>query len=277
MIENNKIFLFSLDVEDVRIGSVNGLTYTPRVAINSQIYLNWLSKNRFKGTFFVVGEVAKMYPSLINEIISEGHEIGCHTMQHKILSQYTEDEFKKDLADNVSTLISLGATNITGFRAPSYSLKKDTQWVYKILKELGFLYSSSVLPAKNPLYTGWPEFGRKSKIAAEGILEIPLTINRVGPFLLPVVGGIYFRALPRFVLKRFVRLNAANEPLVGYFHPFDVDSEQERFMQGGINNNKLYNWLMYYNRGSVIDKLNSIIDQGFRVITYREYINSCLK
>jgi polysaccharide deacetylase family protein (PEP-CTERM system associated) len=273
----NDQFLFSIDVEDVRLGSANGLSFKPRVSENIDIYLTWLRNHNFKCTFFVVGETAALYPSVIKEIISEGHEIACHTMQHKVLSQYTQDEFQNDLENNVEILLKLGVKEIIGFRAPSYSLTKNTEWVYDILKRNGFVYSSSVLPAKNPLFKGWPEFGVTPREIKNGIIEIPITVGRLGPLKIPVAGGIYFRALPLIVLKYMIKKRrSVDNPLVGYFHPYDIDTEQERFMQGGINNNKIYNWLMYYNRGSVLTKLNLVIENGYKVQTYSEYLKSGL-
>jgi hypothetical protein len=68
-----KHFLFSIDLEDVRLGATNGLSYEPRVIQNVEKYLKWLNHNRFTCTFFIVGETAAIYPSIISEIISEGH------------------------------------------------------------------------------------------------------------------------------------------------------------------------------------------------------------
>lgn len=72
--QSKKTFLFSVDLEDVRLGVVNGESYKERVPININKYLNWLNKHRSKCTFFTTGHVAKKYPSLINEIVSEEHE-----------------------------------------------------------------------------------------------------------------------------------------------------------------------------------------------------------
>ena len=79
--------------------------------------------------------------------------------------------------------------------ADVFSLTEKTQWAYDILAELGIRYSSSVLPAPNPLF-GWPEFGVSARRMTSGVLEIPMTPARVGPLRVPVGGGVYFRVLP---------------------------------------------------------------------------------
>ncbi len=266
-------FLFSVDVEDVRLGVKDGYKYKERVPYNTRIYLKWLSEKNFKSTFFVTGDVGEKYPFLIKEIVEQGHEIACHTSKHIGLDEYTEEGFFDDMRNNISVLKKAGATDIEGFRAPSYSLTKQTEWVYPILKELGITYSSSVLSAKNPLY-GWPEFGDRPRMTSSGILEIPLTIGKLGPLIIPYVGGIYFRAIPQIFIQKMVgKTTKKGLPLVGYFHPYDIDSGQERFMHGGIKNNHFYNWLMYYNRKNVLKKLNILLDSGNNIITYKKYID----
>jgi hypothetical protein len=72
--------------------------------------------------------------------------------------------------------------------------------------------------------------------------------------------------LVRFLFKR--RL-AAGEPVVGYLHPFDVDTDQERFPFPDMN--PFYGWLMYQKRGAVFPRLDRIFAAGVEVVTYAEY------
>ena len=274
---NKKIYLFSIDLEDVRLWIQGGEKYKERVPANTHAYMKWLQKYNAKCTFFTVGEVAEKYPSLIKEIISEGHEIACHTNKHIPLNQQTPEEFKKDLSENVQHLVNAGATNITGFRAPIFSLTEKTKWAYKILEELKFTYSSSVLPAKNPLY-GWENFGAEPRKIDGKLMEIPMTVGKVGPLTIPYGGGTYFRMLPGIMIRRKMKQHTVpTNPLLGYFHPYDIDMEQEHFMHPGINNSKIYNWLMYYNRSTVFNKLDMVMDEGFKICTYKDYCENILK
>lgn len=269
------IFLFSIDLEDVRMGVGHGNLFKERVPFNTHVYLKWLNDNNSKCTFFVVGQVAEMYPSIIDEIVKEGHEIACHTMVHKILSNYTPSEFDLDLQKNIEVLYKAGAVDIRGFRAPSYSLNKNTSWAYPILKRHGIEYSSSVLPARNPLFNGWPDHIKSPATSSSGILEIPLTVGKIGILTIPILGGIYFRTLPVLIIKSMIKFRRyQKDPLVGYMHPFDIDTEQEKFMHGGINNNRFYNWLMYYNRGSVFSKLDSLLEAGYKISPYANFSSS---
>jgi polysaccharide deacetylase family protein (PEP-CTERM system associated) len=271
------IFLFSIDLEDIRLRLDNPEKYEERVPINTHRYLNWLSSYNQKCTFFVTGDIAVLYPSLINEIISEGHEIACHTNAHIPIDQLTPGEFKLDMEKNIEVLQQAGAGKIEGFRAPICSLTPKTKWAHDVLTELDFSYSCSVLPAKNPFY-GWEDFGYSPKRINDKLVEIPLTMGKFGPLVVPAIGGVYFRALPLFSIKRVARRCIKNNiPAVGYFHPYDIDSEQERYMNPGINDSHFYNFLMYFNRSKVFERLDIIMKQGFNMMTYADYVNNNLK
>ncbi len=268
---NKPTYLFSIDLEDVRMWMDKGSSYQERVIENTSSYLTWLTENRIKTTFFTVGDIAERYPELIQEIVHKGHEIGCHTNNHIALDLQTKDQFKVDLEANMESLFKAGAKELFGFRAPIFSLTEKTIWAYEVLKELEFEYSSSVLPAKNPLY-GWENFGFKPK-SIEGVLEIPMTLYKIAILNVPIGGGTYFRLLPSFMIKRGMRSisNQSKERYVtGYFHPYDIDIEQERFMHPGINNSKLYNKLMYIGRKGVFPKLDQI-KKEYQFLTYKAF------
>jgi polysaccharide deacetylase family protein (PEP-CTERM system associated) len=266
-----KNYLFSIDLEDVRFWMENGLKYSERVPLMTERYLEFLQNHNFKITFFVVGDVAKVYPNLIRKIVEGGHEVACHSNKHIPIDKQNHQSFSEDLAENIKVLHDCGVENLYGFRAPIFSVIEKTKWVYPILADLGFVYSSSVLPAKNPLY-GWPEHER-NVVIHEKIVEIPMTLFNFGITSIPAGGGIYFRLMPPFILRNiFNRKWKSEQPILGYFHPYDIDDKQEHFMHPGINNNKISNKLMYVNRSKTLLKLEKIFKTGCRVIPYFEYV-----
>lgn len=287
---NTPLFMFSIDLEDVRTMIPNGECYRPRVPAMTHLYLNFLRKHNAKCTFFIVGRTALENRSLIAEIISEGHEIACHTHTHQPLTEMTPDTFRDDLKQNIQALTDCGAKSITGFRAPTFSLVKATAWAYDVMAQQGIEYSSSVLPAKNPLF-GWEEFGTaprqvengKVGIArddsgaggASGVVEIPMTLLTSRFLTAPFGGGVYFRALPWPVISRcFRRHNVRSSAVLSYFHPYDIDTEQERFMHPGIKNSRFYNWLMYRNRAAVFTRLERVLAMGYKIDTYSNFVQS---
>ena len=233
-------------------------------------YLDWLDQVGSKCTFFVVGRTAEAYPDLVREIIHRGHEVGCHSHSHVPLTDLGERAFRSELERNIESLVKCGATEIAGFRAPTFSLIEATQWAYGVLKALKFRYSSSVLPARNPLF-GWRGFQGERTI--QGIQEIPVSVGFF-PFRVPFGGGVYFRCLPRMILNRLFDDAAARlSPVIGYFHPYDIDVRQERFMHPHLGNSRLLNRLMYINRDEVFERLDRVLRSGFTIISYREYVS----
>lgn len=273
--KNKGNLLFSIDLEDVRDQVSNGSTYREGVPENTQRYLEFLQQHNTKATFFVVGNVARKYPSLIKEIIADGHEIACHSDKHIQLNEQTPEEFLEDVRRNLDSLYTAGAEDVIGYRAPTFSLTEQTQWAYGCLSESGFKYSSSVLPAANPLF-GWKEFGRKPKYV-QGVYEIPITLHAI-PFLqLPLAGGVYFRVIPYPLINYSARYHLKlGGPITTYLHPYDIDTSQERFMHPDLDNKKYLNYLMYVNRSKVLKKLESLLSIS-KPISYKEYYLSHAK
>lgn len=252
------IFLFSIDLEDIRFRMKGGLKYRERVPALTHRYLEFLDKHNAKCTFFTVGDVAEKYPALVREIYRRGHEVACHSASHIPLDEMNQEQFKDDLKKNMEALIHAGVKEIFGYRAPVFSLTEKTKWAYEILESFGFRYSSSVLPAQNPLY-GWKAFGSSPRKIGN-ICEIPMSVNSFLGKEIPFSGGVYFRVLPFFMIKKCFQENFRNNLAVpGYFHPYDADTEQERFMHPGIKESGFYNYLMYFNRKNVFTRLEKIM------------------
>jgi len=261
-------YLFSIDLEDPRDTIEDGLRFPDRVPHNTERLLAFLQQYRARTTFFVVGHIARRHPELIRSIVSAGHEVACHTTSHIPLTERTAETFRTDLEENIALLQAAGATDINGFRAPIFSLTKNTPWVYEVLRDMGFAYSSSVLPAPNPLY-GWPEHGGAVRDHG-GVLEIPVTLL---PLLNVPSGGVYFRVLPKVLLAPWFRARQkSSEAVVGYLHPYDIDTSDTRYTFAGFEQKPLFNQLMYVGRASVLDKLRAVMDMGFEILPYRDWV-----
>ena len=270
MSKDKNIFLFSVDLEDVRDFIPDGHQYREAVPQNTLRYLDWLDKVKASATFFVVGKTARDYPDLIREIIKRGHEIACHTDTHLHLTKISEADFRQDCDSFLNTMTKLGATSVKGFRAPTFSMVERSRWAYRVLHDFGFTYSSSVLPSTNPIF-GWPEFNGEGMY--DGIYELPMNIGS-WPFKVPFGGGVYFRFFPTFILKRlFAQTFSQQRPVLSYFHPYDVDTEQERFMHPHLNDSRVLNWLMYVRRSEVFDRMEYLMRSlDAEILRYDRYI-----
>lgn len=263
-------FLFSIDLEEftpARPGLDFRRTALPKL---TECYLEFLRRHKMKATFFIVGEVARQFPSLVREIGCEGHELGCHTDAHQPLTGHTPASLREDLKRNLESVRSCTSSLVTGFRAPVLSLTEKTRWAYEILGELGFCYSSSVLSASNPLH-GWPSFGVAPR-TVDGILELPVTLGIFAGMRMPIGAGTYFRCLPFGAIRRsFAKCASNGDPIIGYFHPYDIDTRQQWVMNSGVRGNPLLNAMLYINRSHTLRRLESIVTAGFRIMTYHEY------
>lgn len=271
----DKYFLFSIDLEDVRFRMDDGRKYAERVPQMVEKYLDFLNRHNSKCTWFTCGDLAREYPSIIKMLVDEGHEIACHSDLHIPLTRMNEESFASDLKRNIESLMNAGARNIVGYRAPIFSLIPETRWAYEVMAQQGIAYSSSVLPAPSPFY-GWPNFGEHPRMV-DNVLEIPMTLGQFFHLQVPIGGGVYFRLYNPWALrKNFERHLAMGRAVVSYFHPYDIDTGQERFMHPDINNRKLYNFLMYYNRSSVIKRLDNLMEIGLKIVPYRDYISEVM-
>jgi len=209
---------------------------TDRVRESTRIVLDLLANHDVRATFFIVGEVAREYPDLINQVRAEGHEIASHGHTHTPLFDLDPASFREEL--RASTAAIEDATGVTprGFRAPNFSVTRETEWAFDVLRAEGFRYDSSVFPVRTPMYgvSGAPtapycpapgdpfEAGRPDP---GSLLELPLAVFH--PLLrLPIAGGFYARLLPRAVLARGIRtLNDRNVPATIYFHPWEFNPD----------------------------------------------------
>jgi polysaccharide deacetylase family protein (PEP-CTERM system associated) len=259
-VEARQPLLLGIDLEDVRDQIPNGHQYQDSLKGNVLRLLKSLGESQAKGTFFTVGALARRHPELIREIASQGHEIAAHGDNHTQLTKMTPKEFAEDLKRNLSALAEAQSNNVVGFRAPTFSLTPKTQWAYEILAEHGVTYSSSVLPARNPLF-GWPDFGLHARVVSEtsGVLEIPMTLHAKPLPQVPLAGGIYLRVVPFALTLWSLKRQNSQAPITTYIHPYDIDTAQERFMHPDLNENKAMNWLMYVNRDKALHRLGQLI------------------
>jgi polysaccharide deacetylase family protein (PEP-CTERM system associated) len=257
--------LVGIDVEDPRDDMVNGERFPPRVPQLVDTYLTFLRRYDAHATFFIVGKVARRHPEMVRSIVAGGHEVACHSDAHIPLERQDRAALREDLLRNLDALHSAGASEVRGYRAPCFSLVAATAWSYEVLAELGFLYSSSVLPARNPRY-GWPGFGSDARLCSN-VVELPVTLHPHR--LLPVpMGGVYFRALPGPILRHGLkRRRRQSRPVLTYLHPYDMD-EGQGFAHPSFRPWSPYGLLMRANRGAVLPRLEMAHRLGFRFEPY---------
>jgi polysaccharide deacetylase family protein (PEP-CTERM system associated) len=265
-------FLFSVDLEDIRQLVPHGTRLRDRVEITTRPLLDLLRRHGGVGTFFVTGDVAHRYPELVAEIAADGHEIACHSYAHQPLDRLDATRLREDLERCRKAYSRAGVEHVVGFRAPLGSMTERTRWAYEVLRDMGFEYSSSVLAARSPIY-GWPEFGGDEPRRQDGMWEIPASLTTLPGLHIPFVSGVYLRVLPWLLIRRaFRRRLASQRPVTSYIHPYDLDTEQERIRFPEIQESRVLNRLMYYNRGQVIPRFERLFRMGAPLKRYVDFV-----
>jgi len=224
----------SIDVED----GVNilmrdlfniDISPTPRVIDNVNILLDLFSENKIRATFFILGEIASAYPSLVRTIASYGHEIGIHGYYHDQFFKFTPDQAREDIYRAKALIEDVTGERIYGFRAPAFSIVENTSWGLDVISELGFKYDSSIVPAKGSRY-GWPRFSKeihRLELKSGGsLIEVPLSVINFLGRTIPACGGGYLRYFPyNFTRKAFLAIQK-HRPVIVYLHPYELDTDK---------------------------------------------------
>lgn len=206
--------------------------YESRVAANTYRLLDLLDARGVKATFFVLGWVAERHPALLREIDNRGHQIGCHSHWHRLVYQLSHAEFRRDLCHSHEVIAQALGRPVPLYRAPSFSITRQSWWALQILAEEGFTIDSSIVPARHDLY-GVPDAPTTlHQISTPGgtLWECPPAVISLAGLRLPVGGGGYFRLFPLWWTTRWLRrINALGRPFVFYLHPWEIDPDQPRF------------------------------------------------
>lgn len=107
-------------------------TYTPQI-------LDVLASKGVKATFFNLGNSANSYPDYTKRVLSDGHELASHTMQHQNLPNLDRDALRNEITNAFNVLNGASGGAVQMMRAP-YGAFTDKEWA-----RAGDLISCNVL------------------------------------------------------------------------------------------------------------------------------------
>ena len=201
-----------------------------RVEANTRRILELFDESGVHATFFTLGWVAERWPALVRDIAASGHEVASHGFGHERLTALDRGAFRDGVVRTKHLLEDISGTQVSGYRAPSWSIGPTTLWAHQELRDAGYRYSSSIVPIRHDLY-GMPAAPRFAFVAGpSGLLEVPATTVRFWGRNWPCGGGGFFRLLPYPLFSRGLkRVNGKERrPTVFYFHPWEIDPGQPR-------------------------------------------------
>ncbi|RMH05971.1 MAG: DUF3473 domain-containing protein [Nitrospirae bacterium] len=202
-----------------------------RVERNTERILDLLEEHGLKATMFILGWVGERHPRLLRRIVEAGHEIASHGYAHELITAQTGAQFREDIRRAKAVLEDATGVPVLGYRAPTFSITRETMWALPILVEEGYRYDSSIFPVVHDHY-GIPGANPSPHLlstSSGALWEVPPSTCKVGWMRVPVAGGGYFRIFPYWLFRRLLkRVEADREVLVMYFHPWEFDADQPR-------------------------------------------------
>jgi peptidoglycan/xylan/chitin deacetylase (PgdA/CDA1 family) len=224
--------------------------------------LNLLDEYRIEATFFVVGDVVKRYPGLVESIVERGHEIGCHGLYHacKIhpktkMPLISPEEFKERTLRAKEMLEKICKERVIGYRAPNALV---AGWMLDNLERMGFKYDSSV--CVNSIYnktdsnlrgvSSVPYYPERSCLDAgddRDFIEFPWSYYNLGGFGIPTGGGPMLRFLNSGLMLKGLNQSLKRGHSVLYFHPIDISNSKFP----GVGRGRPLYWLF---KGEMVEK-----------------------
>jgi polysaccharide deacetylase family protein (PEP-CTERM system associated) len=177
-----------------------------------------------RGTFLIVGWVAERCPRLVSEIVSAGHELGSHGHLHRRVYEMSREEFRRDLQRSLRAISDTGGSNIHSFRAPEWSITRDSLWALEELAGNGITVDASMAPLELVGDVGYPRRAYVRHTVAGDIVEMPpLVADRFGQTM-PMGWGWGLRmSSPARVRHTIDKMNETGAPAVITVHPWEID------------------------------------------------------
>ena len=155
--------VFTVDFEDwyqgIEIERGQWNRFESRIRVGTCRLLDLLEEAGTRATFFILGVAAEEAPDLVREISHRGHEIATHGYGHEFVYNLGAEGFRADLQRSLEVLAGLVSDPVRGYRAPYFSITRDSLWAFDVMLECGIRYDSSVFPVRNHRY-GIPDAPR---------------------------------------------------------------------------------------------------------------------
>ena len=127
--------------------------------------LKLLAEESIPAPFFTTGDVARRYPQIVDALVKDGHELGCHGDTHRRFSTMNRDEARTELRDAGKTLRA--HADVISFRAPNLDFPSE---FVPLLRDEGFAVDSSCGRHKRGSYFIKP-------VVESGVRRIPASMS----------------------------------------------------------------------------------------------------
>jgi polysaccharide deacetylase family protein (PEP-CTERM system associated) len=195
-----------------------------RVVDTTRRLLDELEAAGVRATFFVLGWVADRHPTLLDEIVGAGHEIGSHGHSHLRAYDLGPIGFTADLHRGLASLRAAGIPSVSTFRAPEWSINDRALWALDVLVREGISRDASMAPLRIVGNVAYPRAPHVRQTAAGPILEFPPFVTDRFGHAMPIGWGWGLRmSSPGRVLRTMDAANRDGVPAVLTVHPWEID------------------------------------------------------
>jgi len=218
------------------------------------ILLDLLDLYNQNATFFCLGHIAKDYPDVIKKIAERGHDFGCHSSTHKLITEMTPEIFYRDTETALKRIEDICGEKVTSYRAPAFSITEKNLWAFEILADLGITIDCSLFPTTNN-FSKFPPLNLSCPFTLvcneKKIKEMPINTVKIAGKQIIFSGGGYFRLIPYSLIKKWTN---NSQYVMTYFHIRDFDKEQKRVYS-------LRYFKSYFGIRKALDKLQKYISE----------------
>ena len=155
--------------------------------------LQLFAEEQIAATFFTTGDVARRYPDTVKEILSGGHELGCHGDTHVPFDTIDAATAETEIQRSTSSLARFAP--VVSFRAPNLRFPEA---YLPLLEQAGYLLDSSQAKYKSDFW-----FGRKTGKLRRVPASVTSSVLR----------------LPKWI--RYPWLSMLSDPVVLFVHPWE--------------------------------------------------------
>lgn len=133
------------DKADTLVATQSFVRYEPTIAVPRLVEL--FRKLDLRLTFFVPGWVIERYPSTVELLLENGHEIGLHGYMHERSNQLTQQDEALVLGRALDAYSRVIGGRPRGWRAPGFAFSRHS---LDLLIDAGFDYDSSLMGNEVP-------------------------------------------------------------------------------------------------------------------------------
>jgi polysaccharide deacetylase family protein (PEP-CTERM system associated) len=204
--------------------------FESRLERTTQATLELLDQHHATATFFTLGWVADQHPDLLRAVRQRGHEIANAGYAHVGIDNLDAASLERELRNGHEAIERATGVSPIGVRIPDFLRARD-RWALDVIARLGYAYDASFRPlgldrwrrnvARHPFV---------HHVDDHALHVFPVPTLGLGPWLLPIGGGNWFRQLPQFLVRRAVHRWTGRHatPFAMYFHAWELDQDQPR-------------------------------------------------